>query len=242
MAELKTITKAEAADFFKRLVASHDPKSDEAVAGMTLEDEVEVDENHSYEVLKLIFPASPEVLYLYFEGDRFAFGFACEDDVGRKRSAWAAEQQLGPLTMNQWAEQVLELGTEAAFGDFDMNTSIPRALIMHGAFCFVLRDPNLPLISRHTLESMTANLEVIFEDKGLTPPPSGWRSAFPEVPVADWAAVDGSREKEAVPVCNSCETGDRVEPVGLSRGDSDNHLYVWVCRRCEFAIVVRKSA
>ena len=138
----------------------------------------------------------------------------------------------------KWAGQVLELGSEAVFEDFDISSSIPKALIMHGAFCFALQHTSLPSNTRNVLDAMAGNLEAIFEDKGLTPPPDGWRSPSPEGTVADRAGVDGSRPRVWVPSCRGCVSPTRMEPVGLSRSDKDQDLQVWVCRRCVIARVV----
>ena len=58
----------------------------------------------------------------------------------------------------------------------------------------------------------------------------------------DGTAVDGSRRAMTAPTCTCCETAERVEPVALSRSDSGNGLYVWLCRRCEKSVVMTQSS
>ncbi len=70
------VTLRETADFLQRLAWSHDPQPLEASPEHPRFDlEEESDENRTYVVLKLIFPVCDETLFLYFEDDRFAFGF-----------------------------------------------------------------------------------------------------------------------------------------------------------------------
>ena len=125
-----------------------------------------------------------------------------------------AEEMIGPVTMGEWAEQVLTLGSEFAFAEFEIRTSIPRALIFHGALCLALRHPDVPALSRSVIESMADNLETILEDRGVRRPKGGWRAMVPEEP-RNWTR--------------------HVECTGNGEIVEVHNVQLWICGGCGFA-------
>lgn len=126
--------------------------------------------------------------------------------------------------------QVLEDGSQAAFLEVGIATSVPRWLAVLAAICQTLDSETLAPGRRVMLEGMVAGLARVLEGGGLLPPEGGWRIGGL---VGDWGGVDGTRKTIKIPMCKTCHDGLYVTPVGQTRTvETNEEIYIWVCRRC----------
>lgn len=82
---------------------------------------------------------------------------------------WSDEAVRDAFPPEWWDEAIM-------FRTIEWQTSLSRAVVLHGLIALVLKHPDLPEASRTVGDQMLTHLEEALEAEGLPPPYAGWRA------------------------------------------------------------------